>query len=444
MGRQIVQSNWPLGVLPVLGACVIVASCFRMGLDVERATLDSGDDGSADSDGEHIEGRWVELGGSAVDNGLVGYSTNVRNIRLVADTNGMPAVLWTDAHTGNYEVYFRRWDGTAWRGLGGSEQDGGLSQSSGESRPGSLELDESGNPWITWMERGDGFGGIYLLSWTGSEWREIGGSVSGQGISQEGNVWWPDLVFDENMNPVVAWEVYNVAPTSSLLYLKRWDGLQWSEVNGSASPPGLAADGAGAWLINLVSGQDGELHAVWLERTTEDLNLVAHRFFDGISWASLDGTQGAISTPGEDTFGPHVVILPDGAPVVCYQINLADRHAVGVKRWDGVRWSDLGDVTSGRDINDPRHPNIAVDSDGRPIVAFAAADPLGTNVYLSVWTGATWEPAYDTDVEGGLSTSSVESQWPRVVWGVEGPIVVWEELAADNETLLYLKAWRRD
>ena len=95
-----------------------------------------------------------------------------------------------------------------------------------------------------------------------------------------------------------------------------------------------------------------------------------------------------------------------------------------VKRWDGVNWVPLGNEL---DVTEPLpagSPSLALDTSGRPVVAWSENDGTSFNIYVKRWDGTSWL------LQGsGLDTLlSQQAQYPKVAMDSLGyPVMVWEE-----------------
>jgi len=128
-------------------------------------------------------------------------------VSLAIDGDGRPVVAWRDDSGGDFEIYLRRWNGDDWVELDGSASGGGISANGGDSRSPSLATLPGGAPIVSWRDDDSGDFEIYVRRWTGSAWVEMdAGSATGGGISANGGEsWWPSLAVGPD-GPVVAWE----------------------------------------------------------------------------------------------------------------------------------------------------------------------------------------------------------------------------------------------
>ena len=113
-------------------------------------------------------------------------------------------------------------------------------RSTSSSWPG-LAMDASGTPYVAWGESihtsSDSYYYIYLRSFDGLSWHELGTSASSSGVS--GSVdssRQVSIAIDNNGFPVVAWQESTLMDWQ--IYLRRWNGAVWVGL-GNTSPEGI-------------------------------------------------------------------------------------------------------------------------------------------------------------------------------------------------------------
>ena len=117
-------------------------------------------------------------------------------------------VVWVDESNGNFEIYLRRWNGSAWETAGGnSASGGGISNTSGDSRAPTIYVAPNGKVYVAWYDNTTGDYEIYVRGLTGGTWQEVGlSSASAGGISANAGASSHPIVKTSPGNiPVVAW-----------------------------------------------------------------------------------------------------------------------------------------------------------------------------------------------------------------------------------------------
>jgi hypothetical protein len=128
---------------------------------------------------------------------------------------------------------------------------------------------------------------------------------------------------------------------------------------------------------------------------------------------------------------PDLVSSREG-PVLTYT---TPSGKLGVLRWDGAAWADLGGSPQrDADVFVARHA-ITIDADGAPIVVWTEDDSereSRLSLFASVWDGTAWSPLGD-DLSLGITVRHV------VAHGAGDPVVSWLECA--ESCVRYVKAW---
>ena len=250
------------------------------------------------------------------------------------------------------EIYLIGYNGTFWEEYAGSAQGGGVSNTPYESQFPSLAIAANGNPAIAWQEKANGSTyQIYFKRWNGSSWQELNGSASGQGVSNSvaglDNPL-PVLAVDNAGLPVIAWG-------DTHIYLKKWDGVNWIEIGGSASGLGIDNEERGAW--------DGGVSQARLIMAANDYPQVSY-FVSGGLLCGLDGS-------------------------------------IEMKKWTGSSWQIIySEAPTG--ICGMFHNNAyfsSLDLAGNPLIAqdnLIYAQPI----YLYQWQGTGWGGFDHSDTDG--------------------------------------------
>ena len=200
--------------------------------------------------------------------------------------NGIPYVVWQeffyDAVYGFInEIYVRAWNGSSWMEVGiGSASGGGISNHSGFSMHPDITISPKGTPYIAWSDGSTMNFQIYIRAWNGSSWAEVGtGSASGGGISNDaGNSSAPSVAISPDNMPYVAWENYHDNGDAEI-YIKSWDGSNWVEVGtGSASNGGISNNTGESKRPFLAIAPDSTLYVVWQDESNGDWEIYVLRY----------------------------------------------------------------------------------------------------------------------------------------------------------------------
>lgn len=413
--------------------------------------------------------EWVELEGNFPEGGLSNTRTDSQSPAIIVDDQGRPTVAWVEAETNERQhLYVLTWTGSRWAELGGSAHGEGISPAVGTARMPAIALDPAGRPIVAWRQcYGDfscrhddgssGAVGIFVRRWTGKRWEELDGSGTGSGLSEENQeARWPAITVDREGDPIIAWEQHvGTEPESQAglrsIYLRRWNSGRWEELGGSASGSGLSRARFSMRPTIAVDADDRPIVA-WTEWTdgttyppfTPSSLAVYLRRWNGSTWEELAGSSSAAGVfPGTPLASqPALVIDGDVLLVAAQKLeqSLDPIWEIGVRRWDGTAWSDVGArVTSGLRVAYREDyfgkyfgqlwgPHIAVDKTRRALVGWgydgiSAASAFVAREQESGWTGV------GALSEGGLGVSNArgKSVTPAMASGGGRVCTAWSE-----------------
>jgi len=374
---------------------------------------------------------WVGLGGSDLATGISGSASSVEHVRIAADSNGYPIVAWTEGSPG--DLFLRRWNGSAWVGVKIAED---------SSMP-SLAVNGD-DLYIAWTAKAEAAREIYLRKWNSVGWSELNGSSSGTGVSGT-----PGVDSDEpslallSGSPVVGWRENG----GHGVYVKRWDGASWVPLAESASGTGLKlAPQSAIQGPSLGTGPSGGLAIAWITSGWWDRNLYV-RTWDGSRWNAVEdsGAGGLSHDASGESWRPALAMDPAGNPVVAWEHMKSSVWSgdIYVRKWNGGAWVDLGGSTGDGGISGSGNgytPAIAVDAEGNPIVAWQNLQPEDTleDIYVKRWDGSAWVGYADSAIGGGVSQSGGAFTPSIAVDGSGRPVVAWLD---EDVGQIYLKKW---
>ncbi|UCD92357.1 MAG: hypothetical protein JSV43_09120 [Methanobacteriota archaeon] len=186
---------------------------------------------------------------------------------VVAAVGGKVYVAWQDGRDGDWDIYFRYYDGFAW----GSVQEVSIDVGS-EAQSNPSIAAGGGLAYLVWEDAGDGDNDIMMRVFNGFFWGSIM-EVSQDSASEIQNV--PDVAYDIGTVHVV-WEEFRT--TDRDIYHRSWDGLIFSAIQEISVDSGTEFQD-----VPSVAAKFGKVHAVWADRGDGDWDIV-YREYDGLSW----------------------------------------------------------------------------------------------------------------------------------------------------------------
>ncbi len=281
-------------------------------------------------------------------------------------------------------------------------------------------------------------------------WAEIGpGSATGGGISHTTQAFFPSLAIGPDGKPVVAW--YNASSGIFDIYVKHWDGSAWAELgSGSASGGGISHNPDSSLDPSLAIGSDGKPVVAWQDRSSGSSYEIYVRHWNGSAWAELAGSAsgGGVSKNAGESAEPSLAIDHDGKPVVAWQDNSGGNGEIYVRRWNGSAWVELAGSASGGGISknagDSKNPSLAIASDGNPVVAWEEYSGGNPEIYLRHWNGSAWAELGGSATGGGISNTGHLGNWSRkpslAIAPGGAPVVAWEHFGG-NGFEIYVRRW---
>jgi hypothetical protein len=337
---------------------------------------------------------WEELGGSASGQGISFALFSADQPAVALTPEGNPVVAWvsrTAPMGASFEIYLKRWNGTAWEELGGSATVGGVSQSgNGYSIDPAVAIDRNGKIYVTWAYVPSGGGlRVYVKQWDGTSWGPLGASVT-TGISGTNDGFAPAIRLDSTGAPIVAW---NAEGAMCWIYVRRWDGTTWAEL-GTGSATGTGISGArGVSNPGMDIGADGIPVIAWWDNTSAARPISAREYV-APSWQNIGTTSTTGCTAG--TQFPVAIDSNNHPNVASYPTGGGAFH---VFHYDGTTWSELASA-GGND-----QPGLAAWQDNL-LATWSATVGSDTEIYVKQWDGSSWSDLGGSATGTGISATT--------------------------------------
>lgn len=306
---------------------------------------------------------WQALGGAL--NLVSGHDAFLAG--LVVDAGGSPIVSIPESDGARLDLYVQRWDGNAWRAVGGP-----VNPVFGQSisLTAGLALRPDGNPVMA-IEEFDGMKNkVYAPAWTGSAWEPLGGPLNlAAGTRSFG------LGIAANAAGAIALASEESDGAHSNLYVQRWDGAAWQPLGGAINAvsghdpygPFVALDPAGSPVVAFTES-DGARVSAYAARWT------------GSAWAYL-GTGVPSSGTSADARG--VAVDANGNVVVAAFAHTSASNFVVVQRWNGSGWQPVGSSVTGPGGVDASPSGLVLDANGAPVIAYTAVQNGVRSAYVT-------------------------------------------------------------
>jgi hypothetical protein len=246
----------------------------------------------------------------------------VASFAFAVDAAGRAAVVWSGGPTPlESQIYFRRWDGSAWTELDGSGSGNGISNTTfTPAESPALALDPAGQPIVAWTEQiGSPELAVNVLGWDGSAWVEYADSAAGFGVAYPVDAF--SLAVDPAGQPVIAWSS-SVTSTRNSVFLVRYDGTSWQGLGGSGAGYGISSSSAIARSPSLALDGAGHPVVAWEDREP-GVSAIYLRRWNGafwVEWPTGSATGGGVSNSAGNAFAPSLRLAGDVACVAWHEM----------------------------------------------------------------------------------------------------------------------------
>jgi uncharacterized repeat protein (TIGR01451 family) len=383
-------------------------------------------------------GSWHAADGSGIAAPIFQSGYYAMSQSMVLDAAGRPCIAWSDGPDENREIYYLHWNGSAWVDAVGIGQAGiDISNTPDYSAWPCVDLDPSGNPNIVWEDDSDGDQNIFFLKWNGSAWVDASGSASQALINMNATFHYstePSIKVDASYTPHIIWSEGAIETCD--IYCWKWNGTQWSDETGSGMAfQDIRQDNINSEWPSLAIDKNANPHVVWSDGVIYNHHDIYYMHWEKDGTPTVSPTINLSATPYPTftvtptitmtatithtmTMTPYVtpVLTPPAAP--CWE---------DVK---GPGWQDnpasYGDA-----------PVLQLDSQGRPVIAFINSD----GVYCLKWNGIDWADASGAGLSNARINGSVfNNASPDMKLDAQGrPAIAWTGFVSGYTFIYYLR-----
>jgi uncharacterized repeat protein (TIGR01451 family) len=380
----------------------------------------------------------ISTGTPGFENLSNNQGTSVNSIHKF-DTNGNIHVVWADDSTFNQEVYYRKWNGTAWVDLAGNPGFSNISNTTtSESTIPDMTIDSNGFPHFTWLEYFfDATFWTYRYSvpytrWNGTDLVNATGTPGFDNISSSINNTYllvtPRLALHNN-NATVSFGCQRSGFRN--IYITRWNGTAWSQMDGIT--PGLQiAAPMGTIIPNQIAmglETNGNPIIVVTVNTTWffwsfPFGICATKW-NGTAWTQMDNltpgfTYIAPTSMGSDRSYPSIAMQGDIPHIVWSDASVSGNNDIYYTKWVNGAWYRADGVTAGRELVSnsnlvDRYPHIAINNNGVPAVVWSNSTNAGpADVLFRQYKNVGWTGFIGASQIDKITDNTGHSAWPHI------------------------------
>jgi hypothetical protein len=223
---------------------------------------------------------------------------------------------------------------------------------------------------------------VLVARWNGKGWSQLGGALNSNPTL---SAFYPALALDGSDNPVVAWT--EAAQSTYNAFVSRWNGASWTAVGGAVN----GSTGGSLSEVSLSLDLNGLPWVAWSE-TNGQIPKTLHVSRWSAGWSVVGAAIN--NDPNGSVAASSLIIDRNGNPYVAWAESPASGPAmVYAKRWSGTGWSQLGSALNVGALRFAAAPSLAIDSHGRPAVAWTELrSSFYYDLFVRFWSG-TWSEA---------------------------------------------------
>ncbi|MHA2067505.1 MAG: TolB family protein, partial [Candidatus Thorarchaeota archaeon] len=330
----------------------------------------------------------------------------------VAVEGGKVYVVWEDREDGDFDIYYRHFNGTAWE----PEREVSMDVGNDHQRNPSVSI-EGGEVHVAWEHKEGLNYDINYRLYNGTDW-ELVLEISSDTDSEVQR--YPSITADGG-RVHVAWMDTKGGDVD--IYYRSFDGANWqSEMEVSTDigeeyqwNPSIASNGS-------------RVHIAWHDRGGGDGD-VYYRHFNGTTWQprqkiSTDVVQEEQRNPSISVRGREVYVVwedpEDGDSDIYYRY------------FDGTEWQLEEEISIDGGVEPQTSPSVAADG----VMVHIVWQDLGdgdADIYYRRFNGTAWEPEREVSTDVGT-----EDQLNPSVFAWNGRVhVVWEDLGDGDPDIYY-------
>jgi hypothetical protein len=282
-----------------------------------------------------------------------------------------------------------------------------------------IAINNAGNPVIaSSVATIDDLNQLSVYQWRTNSWQPLGNELD---TTPSDNASKPSIDLRTDNNPVVAWG------ENGNIYAKQWDsnGSSWFNLGGAIEP--IAGNSASDPSLAVDNNNFDRPYVALVENDGTSDGVYVQKFDDGV-W--LDVGSALDNNLSQNANQPSLAIRGSFAPHVAFSESDGTSSNIYVKQFDGNDWQAVGGALDKTLANNASNPSLALDSTGKPVVAWQEVVSGSSNIYVKRWSGSVWvllKTYLDISVANNAVTPSLAlrpDNQPVVAWSENGNIYV--------------------
>ncbi|MFH1287110.1 MAG: hypothetical protein ABII25_00235 [bacterium] len=341
-------------------------------------------------------------------------SASAANPKLTVDKYNNLHFVWRDNRDGNYEIYYKYFDGEKWSG------DFRLTNDPASSEKPEIAVDNYQNVHVIWRDNRDRTYAIYYKKWNGKTW-EIDQRLS--------NI---DNASASTTNPAVTADILGVIHVvwqdnrdgNYEIYYKKFDG-KWSEDSR------ITNDKHNSYNPKIISDSAANLHLVWHNRE-KDLSYIYYKKFSSPRplIKAVKDTKVNTDTGAAGQAEPGLAINTHGNTFICWaDVRLGEFNSdiyAQIYNKDFTKEGNNFRINTDKKTSTQGHPRVSLFSNDYFGVVWQDERNGNMDIYCQIYD-AGGDPKGDNFKINDDQTESVQNQ-PDIAGLKNKPaLVVWRD-----------------
>ncbi len=376
------------------------------------------------------------------------------------NSKGYPNIVWQDNSSGNYEIYFCKWNGSQWVNAGGSTftlANGNVSNTAFDSGFPDFSLDSSDNPVVAWSELSSNYE-IFVARWNGWLWTNMQGqpltATNGNVSNSTGTSNDVDLRIDKNGFVHLCW--WDTTPGNQDIYYAKWDGSNWVNASNmilTATNPNVSNNPGVSHYPDLVLDSNNYPTIVWDDTSAGNREIFFTRW-NGSSWVNANGstltaTNANISNNTGNSWYAMCILGSNDNPYITWQDDTPGNSEIYFAKWNGGNWVDQNNVALNatnanisNNVGFSGYAALCLDSSSNPYVMWNDNTLGNYDIFFQKWNGSAWvsvDNLLNSIVNIDISNNSGISSSPRFYLDSNNnPELVWHDDTLGNNEIYFV------
>jgi hypothetical protein len=399
---------------------------------------------------------WKNLERTDVFDNVSDNTSNSTHAKFQLDNSSNPYVVWFDHEPGNNDIYFKKWTSlaNAWTKMDGTAGVDNISDNSFDSINPGIKLNNSGSPYIVWLDQEPGNWDVYFKKWNPVTitWTKMDGTAGFDNISNmAGTSNFAHVEIDSNSNPYIVWS--EQIPNTQIYFTKWTPGVGWTKMDGTLGKENISnhANNADTPLIKLDSANNP--YVAWQDDSTGSGDIYFKKWTPAANaWTKMDGTLGTdnISTTVGGSNNQILMLNSANNPYVIWDDGTTGNGDIYFTRWTPIAnaWTKM-DGTAGYDnvsntASISNDAEMQIDHSDIPYAVWHDNTSGSGDIYFKKWTASAnaWTKMDGTAGYDNLSNTGTSSVYPELQISSAGnPYILWEEWVGIWNYEIYFRKW---